>query len=186
MNENTDNGKKYNGKKFIPTLINSILIFAVFYAVANYYKNNIINSAINRFSKNDENVNLVYYQMAYILYYVIICIGIVIVLIHIGFNIASIVTILGALGLAIGLAMQNSLQNIIGGIFISLLNLFNIGDYIKLVPLGNVNPIYGRVVKFNLCYTTILDLKTNTITSIPNLAVYGNVLSNYGKVKPIL
>ena len=91
------------------------------------------------------------------------------------------VTILGTLGLAIGFALQSSLQNIISGIFISIFKLFNIGDVIKLFILGNNNPIIGRIVDFDVGYTTIIDLTTKIKTTIPNTIVYSNLITNYGK-----
>ena len=165
-------------KSFAPTLITSILILVISYYIANYYK--------NYFLKKPPNGNdIIFHQIAWMLYYIIIFIGIIFTLTTLGFNIASIVTILGTMGLAIGLALQNSLQNIIAGIFISIYKLFNIDDYIKIVGLGSANPTIGKVIQFNLGYTTISELKTNIKTVIPNTIVYGNLLTNYGKKLPV-
>ena len=121
------------------------------------------------------------YQISEIFYYLIICVGIIFTCSNLGFNVAAMVTILGTLGLAIGFALQSSLQNIISGIFISIFKLFNIGDVIKLFILGNNNPIIGRIVDFDVGYTTIIDLTTKIKTTIPNTIVYSNLITNYGK-----
>jgi small conductance mechanosensitive channel len=165
-------------KNFTPTLITSILILVISYYIANYYKNYFL-------YKSSTDNDIIYHQIAWMLYYLIIFIGVIFTITTLGFNIASIVTILGTMGLAIGLAMQNSLQNIISGIFISIYKLFKIDDYIKIVSIGSLNPTTGKVIDFNLGYTTILELKTNIKTIIPNTIVYGNLLTNYGINTPI-
>jgi small conductance mechanosensitive channel len=162
---------------FAPTLITSILILILFFSIADYYKKYFINP-----EEIKSNNSLASYSIKYILYYIIIFVGIIFFSYNIGVNIATLVTILGTLGFAIGLAMQNSLQNIISGIVISSFNLFNIGDVIKISGLSNINSlISGKVINFNLAYTTISDLTTNVLTIIPNTIVYSNILSN---IKP--
>ena len=49
-----------------------------------------------------------------------------------GFDAASIVALLGSVGVAIGLAIQGSLSNLAGGVLILLLKPFKVGDYIKV------------------------------------------------------
>ena len=173
--------KKYQDfKNFLPTLISSILILVVSFIIARYYKNHI--SGVP--SGDNKDIDLVYYQMSIILYYIIICIGIIFTASNLGFNVAAMVTILGTFGLAIGFALQSSLQNIISGIFISIFKLFNIGDVVKIFKLNDIYPTIGRIVDFNLGYTTIKELKTDVKTIIPNSIVYGNLLTNYGIREP--
>ena len=167
-------------KNFVPTLITSILILIISFFIANYYKNHIINI----FSDDKKDIDLVYYQMSNISYYLIICIGIIFTASNLGINLTAMITILGIFGIAIGFALQNSLQNIISGIFISIFKLFNIGDVVKFFKLNDTNPTVGRIIDFNLGYTTIKELKTNVKTIIPNSIVYGNLLSNYGIKEP--
>ena len=47
-----------------------------------------------------------------------------------GFNVASMVALLGSAGVTIGLALQGSLSNLAGGVLILLLKPFRVGDYI--------------------------------------------------------
>ena len=167
-------------KTFLPTLITSLLILVVSFIIATYYKNHIINSQSNK----NKNISLLYLQISSIVYYIIICIGIIFTASNLGFNVAAMVTILGTFGIASGIALQSSLQNIISGIFISIFKLFNIGDVIKLFKLNDLYPTTGRVIDFNLGYTVIKELKTNVKTIIPNSIVYGNLLTNYGIREP--
>ena len=49
----------------------------------------------------------------------------------VGFQVTSLVTILGTASLAIGLALQGSLANFAGGVLILILKPFRVGDYIN-------------------------------------------------------
>lgn len=87
----------------------------------------------------------------------------------VGFQVTSLVTILGTASLAIGLALQGSLANFAGGVLILLLKPFRVGDYI----IENDKQCEGTVVSIDIFYTK---LKTfdNRIIVIPN----GNITSN--------
>ena len=170
-----------------PSLIVSIIIFIIFYVIANYYKNIMI---ANKNTNNQESEmiqnynthkNLIYYQFVWIIYYSILFSGIMFSLINLGFNIATILTILATLGLAIGLALQDFLKNIISGIYLSFTNMFGLGDLISVRSLGSTNPTFGKILDFNLFYTTIIEDKTNQITMIPNSTIQNNILTNLSK-----
>ena len=186
---------------FTPKLIISIFIFIIFYVIASYIqgflisdKKNIIPgteqinlsvSDINQLkttsTSDDFKTNLVFYQIGWIIYYSIITIGIIFALVNLGFNIGTILTILASLGLAIGLALQETLKNIISGIYLAITNPYKLTDYISIKSLGSLNPIVGTVIDFNLYYTTIIDLKTNQITVIPNSTIQNNLVTNFSR-----
>lgn len=86
-----------------------------------------------------------------------------------GFQVTSLVTILGTASLAIGLALQGSLANFAGGVLILLMKPFKVGDYI----VENDKGCEGTVESIDIFYTK---LKTydNRIVVIPN----GNITSN--------
>lgn len=87
----------------------------------------------------------------------------------VGFQVTSLVTILGTASLAIGLALQGSLANFAGGVLILLMKPFKVGDYI----IENDKNCEGTVVSIDIFYTK---LKTfdNRIIVIPN----GNITAN--------
>lgn len=87
----------------------------------------------------------------------------------VGFQVTSLVTILGTASLAIGLALQGSLANFAGGVLILLMKPFKVGDYI----IENDKQCEGTVVSIDIFYTK---LKTydNKVVVIPN----GNITSN--------
>ena len=87
----------------------------------------------------------------------------------VGFQVASLLTILGTASLAIGLALQGSLSNFAGGVLILIMKPFKVGDYI----IENDKKCEGTVVAIDIFYTR---LKTydNKIIVIPN----GNITAN--------
>ena len=84
----------------------------------------------------------------------------------VGFQVTSLVTILGTASLAIGLALQGSLANFAGGVLILILKPFRVGDYI----IENDKQCEGTVVSIDIFYTTY----DNRIIVIPN----GNITSH--------
>lgn len=90
-----------------------------------------------------------------------------------GFQVTSLVTILGTASLAIGLALQGSLANFAGGVLILLMKPFRVGDYI----IENDKGCEGEVVSIDIFYTK---LKTydNKIVVIPNGNITASSLIN--------
>ena len=163
--------------KFVPKLVISILIFIVFLVIANYYKNYFIDYNINAEETiSNKSKSLLLYQLGWTIYYLIFIAGIIFSLINLGVNIAFIISILGIFGLAIGLAFQSSLSNIIAGIIISLSNLYEINDTIKINAIFSENSTSGEVVDFNLYYTTLFNSESKTIINVPNSLIQSNVL----------
>ena len=87
----------------------------------------------------------------------------------VGFQVTSLVTILGTASLAIGLALQGSLANFAGGVLILILKPFRVGDYI----IENDKQCEGMVVSIDIFYTK-LQTYDNRIIVIPN----GNITSH--------
>lgn len=196
---------KMFGNAFIdmlPNIILSIFIFVIFYIMAEYYKSTTIGSKGKLFyssksfvdsdfklepesSFNQETEldngslgnNLIYYQMNWIVYYTIIMFGLIVSLVHLGFNVATILTLFGSIGLALGLAFQETLKNMISGVYIALNKLYQIGDLILLKPFGNTNITSGRVIDFNMYYTTVIN-QQKQISVIPNSIIQNNILTN--------
>jgi small conductance mechanosensitive channel len=172
----------------LPSLLLSIIIFVIFYIIAEYYRTSILGNEIKTqknileqemlFESENLNKNLIYYQLSWIVYYSIILFGLIVSLVNLGFNVATIIALLGSIGLALGLALQETLKNMISGIYIGINKLFRIGDIISLKPLiGNTSITWGRITNFNLYYTTVIDVN-NQITMIPNSMIQNNILTN--------
>jgi small-conductance mechanosensitive channel len=160
---------------YIPRLVISILIFIIFVVVANYYKSYFTNNYIN--SEETKSKSLLLNEIGKIVYYLIIIAGVICTLINLGFNIAIILTFASIFGLAFGLALQGTFINIISGIILSVNNLYEINDTIKINILGNNNYTYGKVVDFNLYFTTLYNQDTNLIINIPNSQIHTHILN---------
>ena len=91
--------------------------------------------------------------------------------INFGVDAASIVAILGSMGVAISLALQGSLSNFAGGMLILLLKPFKIGDYI--VASG----VEGTVTSIDIFYTKIRTVDYRVIV-IPNGTLSNNSITN--------
>ena len=158
----------------------SFAVFFIFFVIAwfvrvhlNRMSQKIIEESKkdNTAPKHETNIALVYNQIASISFYFILFIGMMFILpIH---NIET-MAVLGSIGLAIGLASQNMLKNIWVGIYITVNDIFRIGDMIVVHPFVDkgVVAIKGVVKEFNLFYTKIADEKDATEISIPNIVLY--------------
>ncbi len=94
--------------------------------------------------------------------------------VNFGVDAASIVAILGSMGVAISLALQGSLANFAGGVLILLLKPFKVGDYIKENSHGNE----GTVTEIRLFYTKLLTIEKHVVV-VPNGALANTSLINY-------
>ena len=91
----------------------------------------------------------------------------------VGFQVTSLVTILGTASLAIGLALQGSLANFAGGVLILILKPFKVGDYI----IENDKQCEGTVASIDIFYTKLLTYD-NRIIVIPNGNITAHSLIN--------
>lgn len=91
----------------------------------------------------------------------------------VGFQVTSLVTILGTASLAIGLALQGSLSNFAGGVLILLMKPFKVGDYI----IENGSKCEGIVISIDIFYTKLKTID-NRIVVIPNGSIAANSLIN--------
>jgi len=89
-----------------------------------------------------------------------------------GVETASLIALLGTIGLAIGLALQGTLSNIASGVMLLLLRPFNVGDTVDIAGTGGVVDEIGLFV---------IEMHTfdNIAITIPNSKVWGSKIENY-------
>ncbi len=92
---------------------------------------------------------------------------------QVGFEPASVATLLASGGVAIGLAVQGSLSNLAGGVLILLLKPFVVGDYI----IEDTHKNEGTVKEIQIFYTK-LQTVDNKIIVVPNGTLANNSLTN--------
>lgn len=90
-----------------------------------------------------------------------------------GLDAASVIAVVGSVGVAIGLALQGSLSNLAGGVLILLLKPFRVGDYIIEDSKGNE----GTVTEIQLFYTK-LTTPDHKIVVLPNGSLANTSLTN--------
>lgn len=152
----------------------SIVCFSIFYVLAIFVFYEIITY---RSEKKDNKIILE--PVGYIVYYIIICIGLSIVLMNLGIDLNSLFVILGSIGLTLGLALQTVISNIASGIIILILNYYTIGDLIE------IGPTLGYVDYFDLFTTTIKD-QNGVFMKIPNNTIMDGTMINYNKYENIV
>lgn len=91
-----------------------------------------------------------------------------------GLDAASVVAMLGSIGVAFALALQGSLANCAGGVLILLLKPFVVGDYI----IEGAGGREGTVIEIQLFYTKLRTAE-DVIITLPNGALANNSIVNY-------
>jgi small conductance mechanosensitive channel len=102
----------------------------------------------------------------------ILVITLLIVLGQFGVETASIIAVLGTIGLAIGLALQGTLSNIASGILLLVLRPFNVGD---VVDIGGALGIVDEIGLF----VTEMHTFDNIVITMPNSKIWGGKIENY-------
>lgn len=102
----------------------------------------------------------------------IIVITVLAVLNQFGVETASIIAVLGTIGLAIGLALQGTLSNIAAGFMLLVLRPFNVGD---VVDIGGTTGIVDEIGLF----VTEMHAFDNIAITMPNSKVWGNKIENF-------
>ncbi len=107
-----------------------------------------------------------------LIFYSLVIVIIFSVLTGLGFNVASLVTIIGAAGLAIGFALKDSLSHFAAGVLLVIFRPFTIGDYV------NIGGDEGIVEEIGL-FHTILKTLDNRVIFIPNSSITNNSIFNF-------
>lgn len=91
---------------------------------------------------------------------------------QLGFDVTSIITAIGALGVTIGLALKDSMSNVASGVQILFNHTFRVGDYLT------VDGVEGTVDRIEIMYTALRTFDNKEII-IPNSELTANVITNY-------
>lgn len=95
-----------------------------------------------------------------------------------GIDAASVVAVVGSLGLTFGFAVQGTLANFAGGVLILLLKPFVVGDYI----IEDTNKNEGVVTEIQIFYTT-LHTGDNKVIVLPNGTLANNSMTNLTRME---
>ena len=120
------------------------------------------------FDKMSPDLRSILYSALRIVLYLLLILSVVALL---GVPMASILAVVGSVGLAIGLALQGSLSNLAGGLMIMMFHPFHIGDFITTEDMS------GTVREIGLFYTTIETIDNRRIM-LPNANLSNNAIDN--------
>ena len=154
-------------KEFLPNLIGAILILIVGMWLAGLVSK-IVSKAMERTKIGTEVVTFTHSFVKNAVKVLVI----IAVLGTLGFNIASLITTLGAATVAIGLALQDSLKNVASGITILINKPFKVGDFLE------TGGLQGTVTKIDISNTRLMTLDNKEII-IPNSNISASNIINY-------
>jgi small-conductance mechanosensitive channel len=127
--------------------------------------------------KQPQHINIVYGQIASIVYYSILFFGLSMIVPQFGINKEAIYALLGSIAIGIGLSAQPILINMWCGMIMIINNTYKADDVISLTIQNTPDKIVGRIIDINLFYTKIADLKTGDEVMISNNCVYASSIS---------
>jgi len=152
-------------------IIKIIFIIILSFTTASYFRHFILKAKNNR-SQN----KIVLEQISNIVYYGILIFGIGLILIEFGVQKTTIYALLISTGFTIGISLQSILSRCLSGIYIIMLNLYDIGDTVKVAK------ITGTVKSFNLFYTLIYNETDKVEILVPNESISSSELINYSRL----
>lgn len=154
-------------KAFIPALVGAVLILVIGLWLAGVVAN-LVSKAMKRAKVSTEVVTFVNSFVKIALKILVITAA----LAQVGFNVASLITALGAATVAIGLALQDTLKNVASGMMVLVNKPFKVGDYIAL------SGHEGRVTKIDISNTHLLTIDNKEVI-LPNSNITVNNITNY-------
>ena len=108
--------------------------------------------------------------------YVILAMVVVAMLGQFGIETASIIAVLGTLGLAVGLAMQGTLSHFAAGVVLLILRPFKVGDFIDTGAQS------GSVQEIGL-FATVLTTVDGVFVYLPNGQLLNAALKNFSRAE---
>jgi len=112
--------------------------------------------------------------LATVLKYALIVITLILALQQFGFQSASLIAIVGAVGLAIALSLQDLLKGVAAGVMLAVFRPYRIGDWVEITG------VQGEVVDVSPFQTTLKDVQNCTVV-VPNDRAWAETITNYTK-----
>lgn len=178
QNNNHDDNKLSLTLYWTTKFVLSLVILYIAYKFARKITNLIINQIKRNIS---EHKKIIIHQLSDIIFYIVFGIGVLVALINLGVQTATIITLLGTMMVTIGFALQSILSNIFSGVSIALSDNFRIGDSIRIFAPYFQGNIEGEVRDLNITYVILKEKNTHKIIYVPNATVASNVIVNLSR-----
>ncbi len=147
------------------------LLSATLILVAGWIIGNWISNRIQRIKRLDETLAGF---LGHTAKYIIMAVAFITILGQFGVQTASLLAVLGAVGLAVGLALQGTLSNVAAGTMLLILRPFKVGDTIT------AGAISGTVKSLSL-FGTELATAENVYIFAPNSMIWNTSIWNFNR-----
>lgn len=151
----------------------SLLVYFIAAKIINKVTRMIATRILHSKAKVDQTATVFLSNTLKVVLKVLVAIGL---LGYMGVTNATIVAAFGSITVGLGLAMQGGMANFAGGVLITFLKPFEIGDYI--IEVGEKNE--GTVTKIDMFYTTLKTADDHMVT-IPNQLLTNSSVINLTK-----
>jgi len=153
----------------IPNILIALVVATLAYFFSKYVRKIAVKTTA-RLTTNRTVLNLVSNLTAVL--FGIVVLFVILTVLNLGETINKILATAGVLGLAVGLALQDPMNNLFSGVFMSVRELYRIGDLVK------TNDHFGTIIDIDLRATKLKN-PTGQVIIIPNKDVIQNSLTNY-------
>lgn len=153
----------------LPNIVIALFVVVIAYFASRYIRKLSVKST-SRFTDNKTVLNLVSNLSA--VFFAVIVLFMILTVLNLSGTINKILATAGVLGLAVGLALQDPMTNLFSGVFMSVRDLYKVGDLVE------TNDYFGTIMDIDLRATKLM-LPTGQEVVIPNKLVIQNPLKNY-------
>ncbi len=158
---------------FFKNVVIAISVFIIFYLIS-ILLNKFFERYIDKNDKLNVSKSLFYDFIKKLIHFGLLSSALLIAAAQLGFNLGTIMVILGSIGLAMALSMKDFLGQFIAGLVILAFQYYNTGDLI------HIDEETGIVSGFNLLNTT-LTTPQNIVIIIPNNDFMSKSFTNYSR-----
>jgi small conductance mechanosensitive channel len=152
--------------EYAPPVLGALLVLFAGWTIANWLRR-FVTSALEH-TKIDATLKPV---IASVARYIVLAMTLMVVLQQFGVQTASLLALLGTIGLAIGLALQGTLSNVAAGIMLLFLRPFEVGNHVEA---GGAE---GVVLGIDLFHTNLRTIDGVDIV-IPNGSILSGTIKN--------
>ncbi len=154
---------------FLPNILLALFIGLLSFLFSKYVRK----VAVRSISKVTENKTVLGFSSNLVsVVFGVLMLFVILGILNLGEAINKILATAGVLGLAVGLALQDPMNNLFSGVFMSVRELYRIGDLVE------TNGYFGYISKIDLRATRI-KLPGGEEVTIPNKLVIQNPLKNF-------
>jgi small conductance mechanosensitive channel len=154
---------------YVVNIAAAMLILVVGFIVAR-----ILSNGFNTLLRNRSIDQTVAGFLSMLVRYGVIAFTLIAALSRVGVQTASVIAVLGAIGLAVGLSLQNSLSNLAAGVLIVTFRPMRVGEF---VDIGGTS---GTVLSIQI-FSTTLKTSDGKIVVIPNGSIISGKIINYSR-----